>query len=277
MISLYWMVATLFALAKCQTLVEPSQEDVISLTATGNGRTWIPTANCEPVCRNVTWERIGNMVKFTIVGGSAGYIAVAISSDTNMGPADDSYVCSRATPTSENLSLSSSYLTGHGPPVVVGPVSAENVVSTAIVNGEMECSFFRALGVTKTVETTPATWNIQTTNFNLLYAEGNLLADGSLTYHTHRFHTSQAFTLLPPQEPEETTAASTTTTMSPDINASTAGEPSNGTVTDHVPVVIPQTAATTIGIIENTTSDASGTVHSVLLMSLLTFFSCFII
>jgi len=38
------------------------------------------------------------------------------------GPADDAYVCSRTSPSSNSVKISSAYLTGHNPPTIVSPV-----------------------------------------------------------------------------------------------------------------------------------------------------------
>jgi len=41
----------------------------------------------------------------------------------SQGPADDTYVCSRSSPSSYTIKHSSAYLTGHKPPTLVTPVS----------------------------------------------------------------------------------------------------------------------------------------------------------
>nr|XP_018666975.1 uncharacterized protein LOC108949416 [Ciona intestinalis] len=263
------LMGILFAFSECQSVVEPRWSDCVRPAPFGYGRTWITSSHCEPTCRNVTWEsaRQGTMIKFTITGGSVGYMAIALSSDYVMGPADDAYICSRLKPTSSETVIKSAYLTGHRPPTIVGTVSPENVESITIAKTIMKCSFYREFNITKLVGTTPVTWDIRTSTFNVFYTEGPVSSNGKALMHEFQARTTRTFTLLTPQviyaQSQETRPRTTTSSGG---NLSTVAAKSTSNVLER-----------NNGTEKSTNSGTSILINNALLAPLLISFSCFLI
>ncbi|XP_078492390.1 uncharacterized protein LOC100180002 [Ciona intestinalis] len=182
-----------------------AQDDIKKVASYGRW-TWNVSSNCNPACRTVSWEKVAVVgvinVKFTLSGPDVGYMAVSISEDEDMGPADDVYMCVVMPPANTSVVVTSGYLTGHGPPTVTGSVGTQ---SSSIANGVASCAFYRPLSVSQNVSGTNHTWDVNTGTFNLLFAEGPVTTAGSIRRHTFRAHTHGVFNLF---KPEGTGAAS---------------------------------------------------------------------
>ncbi|XP_076803681.1 uncharacterized protein LOC143447456 [Clavelina lepadiformis] len=138
------------------------------------------------------------VVRFTIRGSDVGWIGLGISRDTLMGD-DNAYICARKSPGSDTIKVISAELVGQAPPEGLIPLSSSDVIDTRIVGNVMECTFEVPLSVTKNVSGVPLTWDISKENFNLFYAEGDVLPDGNLFYHSFRQHTNRPFNLSTPR------------------------------------------------------------------------------
>jgi len=67
--------------------------------------------------------------------------------------------------------------------IVVFKVDNGHVVNASIDDNRMSCTFLRPYSVTKKVDGKPVTWDISTTKYNILFAEGQVTDDGNVTYH----------------------------------------------------------------------------------------------
>ncbi|XP_078482903.1 ferric-chelate reductase 1-like [Ciona intestinalis] len=195
------LVSILVLICSCYGQSSPAHndQDNIAKLASGDGWLWNTTTDCSPACRTITWEKTvrgGNdALKFTVSGPNLGYVAVAISTDEGMGPADDTYICTTA---SSTVVVHSGYLTAEIPPGITATLATSDVTSS-ITNGVITCSFYRPMSVTKSVAGSDVTWNVNNQNFNVLYAEGAIDANRSIHYHSLRKHTHGAFNLLKPK------------------------------------------------------------------------------
>jgi len=75
--------------------------------------------------------------------------------------------------------------------IVVFKVDNGHVVNASIDDNRMSCTFLRPYSVTKKVDGKPVTWDISTTKYNLLFAEGQVTDDGNVTYHDKNKNATQ--------------------------------------------------------------------------------------
>ena len=66
-----------------------------------------------------------------------------------------------------------------------------HLVNTSIDDNRMSCAFLRPYSVTKEVDGKSVTWDISTTKYNLLFAEGPVTDDGDVTYHDKNKNATQ--------------------------------------------------------------------------------------
>nr|XP_002129252.1 putative ferric-chelate reductase 1 [Ciona intestinalis] len=206
LVSVLLLVCCCNAGTKTKYPAHNAQDDIKKVASYGSW-TWNVSSNCNPACRTVSWEKVDEVgvinVKFTLSGPDVGYLAVSISENEDMGPADDVYICVVMPPANtSDVVITSGYLTGHGPATVTGPVPTQ---LSSVANGSVSCTFYRPLSVTRNISGTYHTWDVNTGTFNLLYAEGPVTAAGSIRRHTYRAFTHGVFNLF---KPEGTGAAS---------------------------------------------------------------------
>jgi len=75
--------------------------------------------------------------------------------------------------------------------IVVFKVDNGHVVNASIDDNRMSCTFLRPYSVTKKVDGKPVTWDISTTKYNILFAEGQVTDDGNVTYHDKNKNATQ--------------------------------------------------------------------------------------
>nr|XP_002127971.1 uncharacterized protein LOC100176256 [Ciona intestinalis] len=187
-----------------------NQDDV---TITAGGGYWNLTLG-----GSVAWEETGSgSMRFVIQSVTSGYVAMAISRDSLMGD-DDCYICMVGGATSRGLVWKTAYLPPHQTPVDV-KTKEKYHYKIRFVNGVITCSFIRPYDVTKRINGTMTTWDLNNGKFNLLFARG-YVTDGSMVYHSgDRERTMKSIKFVKSSDYYVTTASMSSTTSSGSFNS----------------------------------------------------------
>ncbi|XP_078492135.1 ferric-chelate reductase 1-like [Ciona intestinalis] len=167
---------------------------------------------------SVAWEETGSgLMRFVIQSVTSGYVAMAISRDSFMGD-DDCYICMVGSATSRGLVWKTAYLPSHQTPVDV-ETKEKYRYKIRFVNGVMTCSFIRPYDVTKRINGTMTTWDLNNGKFNLLFARGDV-TNGSIVYHNgDREQTMTSIQFVKSSDYFVTTTSMTSTTSSGSFNS----------------------------------------------------------
>jgi len=189
-------------------------------------------ASCNPAtdstCLFVSTKTNGNNLNFQLRGTSAGYISVALSTDTTAGGNDKTYICAIKNSTASFVYalLNNNVLTPQN------DTSSITNVGASINQTTIQCAF-DVSGLNATARANAAT------TFSIVLASGTVSADGTLSSPTVRTVTPQL------DLSDVTSTNAVTATVAPSSNTTDASNTTTTATTTTTTTTTATTAATT--------------------------------